>query len=804
MSTRAIDAPPAPANVHNGLMVEFREDIEVVELELFDAAEPIAPGAEDEARRRFMTLFAHAESGRRGGSADVVLATNAQGEHFAMKRLHVKGPSDRQTAQPLGASAANRRKELRNSLESSGASEPNRASAQDGSSARDASPTPDYITEGHAAAFFEEYRTHLAVSNLRGFPGLYGFGMAGGNPLILMEWVQGCTLRDALRERAAQDGSPLPLQAVASLGIAVLQLLERANGLRWGFVHRDISPRNIMLRTDRKAAATQLESADFDLCLVDFGSAAMPSGTPADPTFTTQAGVWRMGTPAYAPPEMLTSDVALPAAMRRSPSIDVYALAGILYELYTGRKPFSIEPGGLAPYRLKTETSPTPPELREPDGGALAGIIMAGLATDQATRPTVAQMRQALENWKLAPQAHDAGLPHAGKPAKANIWQPDFTARKISRRKFIAGGIVAAGAVMAAGILGGSLGRRIGAVDTSRYPRASGPYGGEPLFKAFDGESNGWVFCTAAGEIACKPASSRAPGAMREGMAALFDDAAQRYGYIAPTGDATGYAWVVLPAFAQAGDFSEGLAAAQDAATGLWGYIDAQGSWAIPPSLHTADAFRNGAAAVQLPDEDMAWGAIDASGAWLLPPAFPLLGSRDASGCAIAWDPDAAPSAPWGILDAAGEWTNTARFAKLRRLAEGLAPALDADVTGLWGYIDARGNWALEPAFADARPFSEGLAAVQDAKTGLWRFIGPDGKPYANMKPRFWKLGDMHDGLAPAQASLADDAVVFDDADPTAFAEGAAKRYGYVDEAGTWQMRKLTRLVDAAIGPAPL
>ena len=88
---------------------------------------------------------------------------------------------------------------------------------------------------------------------------------------------------------------------------------------------------------------------------------------------------------------------------------------------------------------------------------------------------------------------------------------------------------------------------------------------------------------------------------------------------------------------------------------------------------------------------------------------------------------------------------------------------------------------------------------MQDANTQLWYFIDPDGSPHNGMKPRFWKLGDMHDGLAPAQASAEDDVVVFDESNPDARSEFAGMRYGYVDAFGNWQMKRLTTLVATAI-----
>ena len=773
--------------MHNDLMAVNEFDISILDLELFDAAFAVAPGQEDATRRRFMTLFVHEGYTRRGGSADVCKATNAQGEAFALKRLHAaKSQSGSKGAQTGNATGSGARKQLRSSLGSSGS-----AGLSGGSS-----PTPDYVTQGHIAAFYEEYRIHLALSNLRGFPRLFGFGLADGSPVIVMEWVAGTTLRDTMRARAQETPDAfLPPERIADLGIAVLALLERAGELDEQFIHRDISPRNIMLRSDRTPVSQQLETGGFDICLLDFGSASM-FARETDPAFTAQAGVMRMGTPAYAPPEMLSPDVALPASYRRSSTIDVYALCSVLYELYAGRKPFHIGPDTPPAYRVKTENLPAPLTPRDPDGGALAAAILTGLSAQQEDRPSVPELKAALENWKELPSSTTIGNLRGAKPADVAFWQPGYARRTISRRRFIAGGIVAVAALAAGGIVGSKLLGKSGA--TAHYDLVPVLPDAVPLYKAFDHDSNGWVLCTAEGTIACKPNSSREVGLMREYLAALYDDASGRYGFIAQTHDATGYGWAVQPAYAQVGAFSGGLATAQDAQTKLWGYIDAAGSWRIEPQFHDARPFSNGVAAVLSTGETL-WGAIDTTGEWTLRPHFATLGMRDESGYAIAEDPQAERAAAWGVVDANDAWTSDVRFPLLRRFAQGLAPALDS-ATERWGFARADGTWGIKPAFRDARPFSEGLAAVQDVKSQLWYFIEPDGAPHAGMKPRFWKLGDLYCGLAPAQARIDDNTIAYDSDTPDADTGDVGKRYGYVNAAGTWQMTRLANLVDTAIG----
>lgn len=114
-----------------------------------------------------------------------------------------------------------------------------------------------------------------------------------------------------------------------------------------------------------------------------------------------RADVWRGGTPEYAPPEMLTHDIAGIETRRLSPTVDIYALSSVLYELYCGHTPFNLKALGTAsPYRVKTETAFEIPQARTAADEALVSIIVAGLAVDQERRPSVEQMLDLLRRWQ--------------------------------------------------------------------------------------------------------------------------------------------------------------------------------------------------------------------------------------------------------------------------------------------------------------------------------------------------------------------------------------------------------------------
>lgn len=255
----------------------------------------------------------------------------------------------------------------------------------------EASPALERARE---AAFLEEYRSDLLVSNLRGFPRVFGIGRAEGRPAILMEWVEGRSLAAVARDR----GGVWEGRLVAALGRDVLRVLEGASSLDDGFAHRDLSPRNIILRTAARSVLEQMADESFDPCLIDLGSATgMCSG---DSSFTMEASIWRGSTPDYAPPEMLTRDVPGVERLRHSPAVDVYALCSVLYELYCGLPPFDLAARpGASEYLVKTTIPPAPLLARARGDEALCNVIMSGISADPSDRPSVAQLRRGLEQW---------------------------------------------------------------------------------------------------------------------------------------------------------------------------------------------------------------------------------------------------------------------------------------------------------------------------------------------------------------------------------------------------------------------
>ncbi len=333
--------------------------------------------------RRFTMLFADDATMRRGGIGRVTRTVNAQGEAVALKQLIL----------------------------------PTRDEFDD-------DVAHEALVTKFKAAFREEYECHRALSGLKGFPRLYGWGEVDGVPAIVMEWVEGETLARLRPRFAVDDAGRLSPLVAARLGRDLFDLLCRMSLVGEGFVHRDISPANIMVRTARLPLDRQLAEGTFDLCLIDFGSslalepASAVAGTGGKASFTERYATLRRATVAYAPPEMLTDDIPDLRMLRMSPAIDVYAAASTVYELIAGVAPYEVAPGTsgtsgsrkktrdiASPYRLKMDTLPDYPVGAHAPGCDLTQLLrrepdVALAAAEQAQQlgldPNSEDLRDAL------------------------------------------------------------------------------------------------------------------------------------------------------------------------------------------------------------------------------------------------------------------------------------------------------------------------------------------------------------------------------------------------------------------------
>ena len=252
------------------------------------------------------------------------------------------------------------------------------------------------VFEARSKAFALEYDCHSTLSDIPGIPLVYGYGSYGGGPVMLMEWVHGCSLRSALLPRAKQLASGLSMRLLSAVGASVAGVLRAARERDPQFVHRDLSGMNVLIATSQEPLKQQIASCLFDLRLIDFGSAMSESiVTAREAAGTDSQRIWRNATPEYAPPEMLTHRDPGLVGLRGSASIDVYELCGVLFELYCGVTPYRLsENKPQTAYLYKLENRPAMPQLRRQADGPFVELILQGLEADQARRPSIGEFRE--------------------------------------------------------------------------------------------------------------------------------------------------------------------------------------------------------------------------------------------------------------------------------------------------------------------------------------------------------------------------------------------------------------------------
>ncbi|UDY34245.1 Stk1 family PASTA domain-containing Ser/Thr kinase [Dermatobacter hominis] len=205
---------------------------------------------------------------------------------------------------------------------------------------------PEFATD---PSFVERFRREAqAAANLShpNIVGVYDWGTQDGTYFIVMEYVDGPSLSQVIR----RDG-PLHPRRAAEIANEVAAALGFAHSR--GVVHRDVKPGNVLLTATGQSKVT------------DFGIARALSSPDDD---LTQAGSV-MGTATYFSPEQaqgLTVD----------PRSDLYSLGVVLYEMVTGRPPFSGETPLAIAYK-HVQDQPAPPSTIVPDiPHGLEAIIM--------------------------------------------------------------------------------------------------------------------------------------------------------------------------------------------------------------------------------------------------------------------------------------------------------------------------------------------------------------------------------------------------------------------------------------------
>jgi serine/threonine-protein kinase len=242
---------------------------------------------------------------------------------------------------------------------------------------------PEYARE---PSFVERFRREAQSAAGLSHPNIvaiYDWGQEAGTYYIVMELVQGRSLRDLIRA-----DSPLDPNQTAEIGAEIAAALAYAH--RSGLVHRDVKPGNVLITPTGNVKVT------------DFGIAR--AGTSDALTQTGSV----MGTATYFSPEQAQGH---PVDGRS----DVYSLGVVLYEMVTGVAPFTGDTPVAVAYKHVRE-APVPPSRRNPDVPAdLEQVILTAMHKDPDLR------YQSAEDLRADLLRFRRGRPLAAAPVTAMV-----------------------------------------------------------------------------------------------------------------------------------------------------------------------------------------------------------------------------------------------------------------------------------------------------------------------------------------------------------------------------------------------
>lgn len=230
---------------------------------------------------------------------------------------------------------------------------------------------PEYNEDTEFISRFQREAEAASKMTHHNIVNLLDVGMDGDNRYLVMEYVQGKTLKSVIQER----GKLSPALA-GQIAIRILSALEHAH--RNGIIHRDIKPQNILVH------------ADGHIKVADFGIARIANSS----TLTKGDNV--MGSVHYFSPEQARGEGA-------NATSDIYSTGIVLYEMLTGRVPYDGDnPVAVAMQHL--HATPIPIQNLAPDvPPALVRVCMKAMEKNpaqryQTARDMAADIRAALEN----------------------------------------------------------------------------------------------------------------------------------------------------------------------------------------------------------------------------------------------------------------------------------------------------------------------------------------------------------------------------------------------------------------------
>ncbi|HEV2907357.1 MAG TPA: Stk1 family PASTA domain-containing Ser/Thr kinase [Actinomycetota bacterium] len=232
---------------------------------------------------------------------------------------------------------------------------------------------PEYARDGRFVERFRREAQSAAALSHPNVVSVFDTGSDGPVHYIVMEFLEGRTLREVL----AADGRLHPDRA-AEIAESMCRALATAH--HHGLVHRDVKPGNVML------------TPSGEVKVMDFGIARVTTGEALTQTATV------LGTASYFSPEQAKGEGV-------DPRSDVYSAGCVLYEMLTGRPPFTGDSPVSIAYKHVREDAPVPSSINPDVSTALDAVVMKALAKNPANRyQTAVEMAEDLHRVREGAQ----------------------------------------------------------------------------------------------------------------------------------------------------------------------------------------------------------------------------------------------------------------------------------------------------------------------------------------------------------------------------------------------------------------